>query len=96
MADQDTSTAPDAGDGATDDDVLTEICVKCGNEYYFSNGERPEELKCEKCGGTVFRSFASGGGEASEDFEESTGRDLNSDDAEGDTLPGDLLDLKNQ
>lgn len=75
--------------------VLTLTCLKCGQQYYFSDGPPPPGIICEKCGNGVFRDFYSppGGDEAAEDFEETTGRDLNTDDAEGDTLPGDLLDL---
>jgi tryptophanyl-tRNA synthetase len=54
----------------------------------------PEDLRCEKCGGSVFRSFHSSiGDEAADDFRDSTERDLNPDDAEGDALPGDVMDL---
>ena len=51
-------------------------------------------LVCEKCGGTVFRSFhETVGDEASDDFRDSTERDLDPDDAEGDVMPGDIMDL---
>ena len=75
--------------------VLTLVCLKCGQEYYFSDGAPPPGITCEKCGNGVFRDFYSPreGDEAAEDFDETTARDMNTDDAEGDTLPGDLLDL---
>jgi len=75
--------------------VLTLVCVTCGQEYYFASSQPPAEMICEKCGNGVFREFFSppAGDEAAEDFEETTGRDLDPDDAEGDTLPGDVLDL---
>lgn len=75
--------------------VLTLLCVKCGHEYYFSEGPPPAGISCEKCVNGVFREFFTprAGDEAAEDFEETTARDLATDDAEGDTLPGDLLDL---
>jgi hypothetical protein len=51
-------------------------------------------MKCEKCGGTVFRSFYDAiGDEAADDFRDSTERDLDPDDAEGDVMPGDIMDL---
>lgn len=76
------------------DDLLTVVCVKCGKEYYFEDEEPPEGLTCEKCGGKVFRSFDTvSGDEAVEDFEETTGRDMDTDDSGTDTLPGDVLDL---
>jgi hypothetical protein len=76
--------------------VLTLVCFTCGTEYYFSAGDPPQGISCEKCGNTVFRSFYSAEGEEDEaaaDFRESTERDLDADDAEGDTMPGDVLDL---
>jgi len=75
--------------------VLTLVCFKCGKEYHFSDGSPPEDLTCEKCGGTVFRSFFSPepGDEAAEDFRDSTERDLDTDDPATDTMPGDVLDL---
>ena len=42
----------------------------------------------------MFREFHTNqGDEAAEDFRDSTERDLAPDDAEGDVLPGDVLDL---
>ena len=75
--------------------VLTLVCVTCGNEYYFADSTPPEGMSCEKCQGTVFRDFFSPieYDEAAEDFEDTTARDLDPDDAEGDVLPGDVLDL---
>jgi hypothetical protein len=74
--------------------VLTLICETCGKDYFFEDEPPPGNMKCEKCGGTVFRSFHSSvGDEAADDFRDSTERDLHPDDAEGDTLPGDVMDL---
>lgn len=75
--------------------VLTLVCFKCGTEYYFTESDPPEGISCEKCGNSVFREFFSpvSGDEAAQDFEDSTARDLDPDDAEGDTMPGDVLDL---
>jgi len=89
MADEERGTGGDEGG------VLTLVCLKCGTEYYFAEGRPPEGITCEKCGNGVFREFYSPeeGDEAAEDFEDSTGRDMDPDDAEGDTLPGDVLDL---
>lgn len=91
-------TAGSGRGGAADEDeggVLTLICLKCGNEYYFEGSSPRGEAKCEKCGSEVFRSFYSPpeGDEAANDFADSTARDLDPDDAEGDTLPGDVMDL---
>lgn len=77
-------------------EVLTLVCETCGKDYFFEDEAPPAEMKCEKCGGTVFRAFDSTvGDEASDDFRDSTERDLDPDDAEGDALPGDLMDLNN-
>ena len=74
--------------------VLTLVCEKCGKDYFFED-DRPEPgMKCEKCGGTVFRSFYdSVGDEAADDFRDSTERDTDPDDPEGDVMPGDIMDL---
>ena len=82
----------DRGEG---EGVLTLVCLKCGTEYFFAEGEPPAGMTCEKCGNGVFRDFYSPreGDEAADDFDDTTARDLDPDDAEGDTLPGDVLDL---
>jgi ribosomal protein S27AE len=75
--------------------MLTLVCFKCGKEYFFADGNPPEDMSCEKCGNTVFRSFFSAdpSDDSVRDFMDSTARDLDPDDAEGDSLPGDLIDL---
>ena len=76
--------------------VLTLVCEECGKDYFFEDEAPPADLRCEKCGNTVFRSFHSAvGDEVADDFRDSTARDLDPDDAEGDTLPGDVMDLDN-
>jgi hypothetical protein len=77
------------------DGFLTLVCLKCGNEYYFAEGEEPESLACDRCDNAVFRSYYTheSEDEAATDFEDTTGRELHTDDAEGDTMPGDVLDL---
>ena len=37
--------------------IVTMVCLNCGNERFFDDAV-PSSLKCEKCGGTVFRTFA--------------------------------------
>lgn len=88
--------APDTGSPSDGNEgILTKVCVKCGREYYSSDGEPDPDLACGKCGNTVFREYFTheADDEASEDFRAATERDLAPDDAEGETLPGDLLDL---
>ena len=76
--------------------VLTLVCERCGKDYFFEREQPPAGMRCEKCGGTVFRTFQESiGSEAAQDFRDSTERDLDPDDAEGDVLPGDILDLNN-
>ena len=75
-------------------EILTLVCVTCGKEYYFEDEQPPTDLKCEKCGNGVFRAFdTSVGDEVVDDFRDSTERDLDPDDPEGDVLPGDVMDL---
>ena len=79
-----------------DSGILVQICVECGREYTFDDEPPPENMKCEKCGGGVFRSYyeTESPSEAQRDFDETTGRDMNPDDPEGDTTRGDLVDLE--
>lgn len=37
--------------------IVTMVCLACGNERFFDDAV-PSSLKCDKCGGTVFRTFA--------------------------------------
>jgi hypothetical protein len=74
--------------------VLTLVCLKCGTEYHFSDSKPPEGMSCEKCGNGVFRDFFTPeGDEAAQDFIDTTARDLDPDDAEGDVMPSDVIDL---
>ncbi len=76
--------------------VLTLVCFTCGKEYFFADENPPQEMTCEKCGNTVFRSFFSPiGDEVADDFRDSTERDLTPDSTEEDTAPGDVIDLNN-
>lgn len=78
--------------------VMLMVCIECGREYQFEgDDEVPEDLKCEKCGNTVFRRFDDTGApdDVQADFRESTERDMATSDAEGETTAGDLHDLNN-
>lgn len=89
-----TKRLPGAEAGEPTEQVLTLICEKCGKDYFFEDEPPPEDMRCEKCGNDVFRSFFSSvGDEAADDFRDSTERDLDPDDAEGDAMPGDVMDL---
>lgn len=84
--------SPASGDG----EILVQVCVECGREYTFEDEPPPEDLKCDKCGGTVFRSYfeTEQPSEALQDFADTTERDMRPDDPEGDTTRGDLVDLE--
>lgn len=77
--------------------ILTQVCVQCGNEYFYDRQEPPRDLECEKCGNRVFRSFfaVTDGDEVERDFQDVTERDLAPDDPATDVTPGDLTDLNN-
>lgn len=79
----------------SDEGVLTLVCLKCGTEYYFTDSRPPSGMQCEKCKSGVFREFFSppGDDEAANDFTDTTARAMDPDDAEGETLPTDVLDL---
>lgn len=87
--------AAGAGPERTAGGVLTLVCFKCGNEYHFDEETPPDDLSCDKCGGTVFRSFFSPdpADEVARDFADSTERDLDTDQPSTDTMPGDVADL---
>ena len=36
--------------------IVTMVCITCGNERSFSR-QVPTALKCDRCGGTVWREF---------------------------------------
>lgn len=76
--------------------VVLWVCMTCGREYQFEGSESPPaDLRCEKCGGEVFRRFEDTAvpDEAQAEFREVTERDMASNDPEGDAMPGDVSDL---
>lgn len=84
--------------GADRANVTLLVCLECGREYKFEGAEEPpEDLKCEKCGNTVFRPFDDSGSpdEVQQDFRDSTERDTSTDDPAGEVTRGDLHDLNN-
>jgi DNA-directed RNA polymerase subunit RPC12/RpoP len=85
-----------SGEAESSGDVLLLVCMTCGREYQFESGEEPpEDLKCEKCGSEVFRTFEDAAvlDEARAEFRDETERDLAPDDPEGEATRGDLHDL---
>jgi predicted nucleic acid-binding Zn-ribbon protein len=79
------------------DGVLVQICLECGKEYMFDDGNPPDDLSCDKCGNTVFRSFfaATEDDDVAADYREVTERDTATTDPASDVTRGDLHDLGN-
>jgi len=79
------------------DGVLVQVCLQCGKEYLFDESQPPADLRCEKCGNQVFRSFFTvrGHDEVEADFRAATERDLAPDDTEADVTRADVMDLNN-
>jgi hypothetical protein len=79
------------------DGVLVQVCVECGQQYFYDDTPPPNEQQCERCGNTVFRSFfdVTEEDEVVADFRETTDRDLTTEDPATDVSRGDLYDLNN-
>lgn len=76
------------------DGMLTLVCITCGNEIFFDVAPSAEN-KCDKCGGTVFRSFftPTSRDDATESMLEETTRSIAFDGGSPDSTIGDLRDL---
>jgi DNA-directed RNA polymerase subunit RPC12/RpoP len=74
--------------------LVTLVCLTCGNEKFYDQAV-PNAVTCEKCGGTVFRTFATPTepDEASIAQLEEQARSISYGDSSPDTTPGDLRDL---
>lgn len=73
---------------------MTLVCITCGNEKFYATAV-PDAVKCEKCGGTVFRSFATPtepDGATIATLEEQA-RSISYGDSSPDTSAGDVRDL---
>ena len=81
-------------DRGTPGELQTMVCLTCGN-YLFFESDVPSSLKCDKCGGTVFRRFTTPNpsDEAAESQLEETERDVAMGDASPATAPDDLREL---
>ena len=76
--------------------MLTLVCLTCGKEKYFAD-QPPGDVTCDRCGGTVFRSFftpTSPDGATLSHLEE-TSRSMALDEESPDTTASDLEDLNN-
>ncbi len=74
--------------------VVTLVCLTCGNEKFYDKAV-PDAVTCEKCGGTVFRNFATPTepDEAAIAQLEEQARSMSYGDPSPDTTPDDLRDL---
>lgn len=74
--------------------LVTLVCITCGNEMFFDKAV-PDAAKCNKCSGTVFRSFATPTepDEASIAALDEQARSISYGDSSPDTTPGDVRDL---
>jgi predicted nucleic acid-binding Zn-ribbon protein len=74
--------------------LVTLVCLTCGNEHFYDQSV-PSSVKCEKCGGTVFRQFATPTepDEASVATLEAQARSIALDDESPETTADDVRDL---
>jgi predicted nucleic acid-binding Zn-ribbon protein len=74
--------------------IVTLVCLTCGNEKFYDNSV-PQSTTCDKCGSTVFRTFATPTepDEASIATLEEQARSISFGDSSPDTMPGDVRDL---
>lgn len=79
-----------------DGPIATMVCVTCGAEQFFT-GEVPGELRCPKCGGTVFRQFdtPAADDQAAQSAAEEQARSMSYGDSSPESSPGDVMDLDN-
>jgi predicted nucleic acid-binding Zn-ribbon protein len=83
--------------GGLAEGVLVQVCVECGQHYFFDDSQPPPDQKCERCGNTVFRSFfdVTSADEVETDYREATERDVTPEEPATDVTRGDLYDLNN-
>ena len=75
--------------------LLTLVCLTCGNEKFYDQSVPKAVVTCERCGGTVFRNFATPTepDEATIAQLEDQARSISYGDASPDTTTGDVRDL---
>ena len=74
--------------------LITMVCITCGNEKFFDT-QLPSSIKCDKCGNTVFRQFATPTepDEATISQLEEQARSISYGDSSPQTSPDELRDL---
>ena len=97
MAEKDKEPQAAAPAGGLSEGVLVQVCMECGKEYFYDDDPPPADLKCERCGNAVFRSFfhTTDGDEVVADFRETTERATTPEDPATEVSRGDLYDLNN-
>ena len=82
------------GQGSGPGGIVTLVCLTCGNEHFYDRVV-PDAVLCEKCGGSVFRTFATPTepDEATIAQLEETARSMAYGDSSPETTIGDLRDL---
>ena len=74
--------------------VVTLICIACGREQFHERSV-PQSTTCDRCGGTVFRTFdtPTEPDEAAIASLEEQARSIAYGDSSPDTMPGEVRDL---
>ena len=74
--------------------VNTLVCLTCGTEQFFHSA-LPSSVKCQTCGGTVFRTFTTPTkpDEVTESQLEDTSRSIALGDVSPDTAPDEVREL---
>jgi hypothetical protein len=74
--------------------LITLVCITCGGEQ-FHDTTVPQSATCDKCSGTVFRTFATPTepDEATIAALEEQSRSIAYGDSSPDTMPGEIRDL---
>ena len=77
--------------------LVTMVCITCGAEQFFDQSV-PSSIKCQRCGSTVFRQFATPTepDEATISQLEEQARSIEYGDASPQTSPDEVRDLGNR
>ena len=77
--------------------IVTMVCITCGNQEFFDE-QVPSSIKCDKCGSSVFRQFATPTepDEAAVAQLEEQARSMSYGDASPQSSPDEVRDLDNR
>jgi hypothetical protein len=95
-ADDEAMARTSVRDGDSPHGLLTLVCLTCGNHKYFEE-RPPDSVRCDKCGGTVFRNFftPTDADEATLSQLEETARSIALDEESPDISADEVRDLNN-